>query len=173
MNMKFYKVHDILNSEGALLSILRSESNSIYIMGQTLEGIKVISMTNEFLINLYLNSRITLFELMSLNQSQHYYIMTGNRSEAVFFEWDSTTAPGVFKKMVYGNQLYHLLPDSIRTSIDACEIIESLNHEPVEENSVNIDSLPIIESEVNFFNNTKSPIRFISIDSDIHNPDDI
>lgn len=171
--MKLYHKIGILNSEGEILSILKDENDSLFIMGITDNGRKrIITKTNHFQLSLYLQSRINLKELYLMNQDNHFYILTGKKSRAVFFEITSDNIPKEIMGLECGNDLYHLLPSGMRTIMNEQDINDLLPNPLSSEEPEEIDNTAINMAGVNFFDTEKSPVNIVSVESEIHNPDE-
>lgn len=170
MTINLKHIHTILNSEGDIASILKNESDELFIMARTNLGIaQIICSTNRFNLQLYLTSRITLKQLFLLSQSEHYTIITDNKAVARFFEIDSDNTPKELNGIQYGNELFHLLPKGVRTDKTANEILELLP--PIDEGvKLLIDEdITISNGQVQFFRD-ESVIQLEQIESETQNP---
>lgn len=172
MKISLRKIVEVCNSEGEIITILKEKSDTLYIMAKTNNGrTNIITKTNHFQISLYLQSRIVLKELFLMNQDTHYFLITGDNAEAVFFEIKPNNLPPEIQGLECGNELYHLISPDMRTSLNSEEIFDLLPDPLSNERPQAItDTIDINLTGVDFFNSEKSPIRIISIDS--YNPDE-
>lgn len=106
----FIKISDILNSEGAILTLYKGEKNTLYLGSQIKRGAGMIyySITKESLNN-YLKSLITLQELYLLSSSffvQHKL----QQSIKIYLKED-------FKDLIQcGIDYYQDIPNSMKSS---------------------------------------------------------
>lgn len=173
MKITLRKIVEVCNSEGEIIIILKeTKSDTLYIMGKTNNGrTKIITKTNHFQISLYLQSRISLKELFLMNHDTHYFLITRDKAEAVFFEIKPNNLPPEIQGLECGNELYHFIPPSMR-NVNLDRHIDDLLPEPVSrEKTEQIGNTILNLGGIDFFNSAKSPIHIVSIESDIHNPD--
>ena len=173
--MILYKIHELENSEGSIVSILKGDNDFLYIMDKTDDGKKqIITKTNHFQLSLYLESRVTLKELFLMNQDEYYIIISGEKAEAVFFEITTDKPAHEIEKLQCGSQLYHLIPASMRTLLSKKDVLSLL---PIPISTEDADEIynAVINMDgagVRFFNSEKSPISIVSIESEQYNPDE-
>jgi len=169
MTQKLKYIQSILNSEGEILSILANESDELFIIARTNEGrSKIICRTNRFRIELYLTSRITLKQLFLLSQSEHYIIITDDKAEARFFEIPDNI-PIEIAGIQYVDELFHLLPKSVRTEKTTKEILEMCPPIEVGVKLLIDEDISITDSQVQFFQHN-SPTKVVTIVSEAQNP---
>lgn len=168
--MVLYKMHELLNAEGEILSILQHDTDTLYMCGRTDNGKStIICQTNQFILELYLKSRITLKEIYLLSQDQHYFIIRDEQGEAVFFEISPDNEPSELQDLKCGEALYDLLPSGMKCGLSANEILGKLPE--VKDGIIMsvIDNFETRLSDVQFFLED-SPIQLVQINSEIHNP---
>ena len=171
--MILYKIHQLVNSEGPIVSILKDDNDSFFIMGNTNDGKKrIITRTNHFQLSLYLQSRISLKELFLMNQDEHFIIISSEKKEAVFFEICTYKPAPEIEKLQCGNQLYHLLPVNMRTMLNEKDIIDLLPNPLSSEEAEVIDNNVINMSGLDFFNSEKCPINIVTVESEDYNLDE-
>ncbi len=173
--MILYKVHELVNSEGNIITLLKGDNDFLYVMGKTDDGKnQIISKTNHFQLSLYLQSRITLRELFLMNQDEHFIIISKEKTEAIFFEITTDKPAHEIEKLQCGNELYSLLPASMRTALSEKDILNLLPNPISTEDAVEINNtvIDMNGSGVRFFNQEKSPLSIVTIESEKHNKDE-
>lgn len=168
--MVLYRMHELINCEGEISSILKDDSDTLYMRGRTDNGKStIICPTNQFILELYLKSRITLKEVYLISQDQHYFIMHAGQAEARFFEISSDNEPSELKDLTCGDSLYDLLPSGMKSDNSVNEIHGKLPE--VKDGIIMsvIDNFETRLSDVQVFSED-SPIQLVQIDSAICNP---
>jgi len=169
--MTLYNIQTLLNSEGDILSILKNDSNKLFAMGNTNKGLsKILCKTNQFIIELYLNSRITLKQLFLLSQDKHYIIKTENEAKEIFFEITTEHMPAEITGISCGNDLYGLLSDNMKSRLTINEIMDLLPNPISDETPVEIENLKLDEGQVSFFGN--DTMEIVTVDSELINSDE-
>jgi hypothetical protein len=167
MTYKFYKIRDILNAEGTIIGLYQDQDNNVYVQGLSSNGrSKIITKTNNFLLELYLHSRITLNYL--LTHDSHVILIRNNRAtEYIGFEPES--APLELKKIKCGDVLYDLLPKGMKSDLSVNEILMKLPEVNNGDIMTEIENIETKRSCVRFFSDSSS-IHTIQIESEVHNP---
>lgn len=169
--MLLYKKQDLLNSEGEILELLIDDSGSLYVMGNTDNGTsKLICRSNHFIIDLYLRSRISMKELFLLSQDEHFIIIKDGQAIKRFFQTSTEEETKELSGLSNGNDLYGLLPRSMKPNLTLSEIMNLSPDSISDETPAEIDDLLINDSDVSFFK--EGPIRTVRVQSEIHNNDD-
>ncbi len=169
------KIHELVNSEGNIITLLKGDNDFLYVMGKTDDGKKqIITKTNHFQLSLYLESRVTLKELFLMNQDEHFFIISKKKSEAVFFEITTDKPAHEIENLQCGNQLYHLIPASMKTLLNNKDIFDSLPNPISTEDAVEVDNtvIDMNGSGVRFFNSEKCPISIVTVESEKYNPNE-
>jgi hypothetical protein len=172
--MKLFTIQELINSEGSILTLLTDENESLFIMALTENGKKkIITETNHFQLSLYWRySRINLKELFLLNQDSHFFVVDGNKTEAVFFEITTDNLPNEISGLECGNELYHFIPSGMRNPNLEYNIKDLLPSPLSSKRPEVIDNTVLSLASIDFFNSEKSPLSIVSIESDITNPDE-
>lgn len=171
--MTLYKIQELINAEGAIVTILMDENESIFIMGNTENGKKkIIAKTNHFQLALYLKSRITLKELFLLNQDEHYYILSRLKKDAVFFELTTVNLPKVLKSLELSDQLYQMLPSGMKSPLSEKEILELLPDQIQNDEPKEVENIIINQIGIDFFNPERSPYKIVTLESLLYNQDE-
>lgn len=169
--MTLYQIHDLINNEGPILTLLKDDSDSIYVMGISENGYtKVITQTNSWIIEQFLRSRLKLKEIFILSQDQHFITISEGRAKAQFFRISTICEPKEIAELSFGDFLYEILPKGVRSGLNTEEILGLLPNQIAEEKPFEIETLAIADSDVQFFQD--GPVRTISVQSNILNSDE-
>jgi len=169
--MTLYKIHELINSEGTILEILKDESGTLYMCGKTDKGrSRIICKTSTFIIQTYLQSRITLKELYLLNQDHYYFIIKEGQAIERFFQISTEEETKEITGLNCGNDLYELLPKSMRSTMTTNEIMDILPDSISVETPEEIEELKPLDADVEFFN--EGPISTVRVQFEIYNDDE-
>ncbi|MBF0202589.1 MAG: hypothetical protein HQK66_15045 [Desulfamplus sp.] len=129
-NIKFEKVYELINSEGAILALVEeSESDGqLYIQGLCLNNnTKIYTKVTDSALKLYLLGRITLRELFSLRGDDAYLLVKANKLEMVYIEDEENSK--IMNSIECGNAFYPAITAGMRSPISVDEILARVNSE--------------------------------------------
>lgn len=160
--IKFQRILELVNSEGTIIELLRSDE-SVYLKGKSSGGRTILCETNREIIHLYL-TRITLIEAFLLSASAAYIITKDGQSTVHTFETDSdnNSIPETIANLIYGNELFQLIPKNSRTDKSISTIMGLLPEVYDGVKVKKLDNLELAPGSVQLFSK-KSPFEIVQI----------
>ncbi|MFB6318407.1 hypothetical protein [Saccharicrinis sp. FJH54] len=163
----------LINSEGDLLSVIINQRGQLYIEATLLNNNqKIINETNKNKIELYLKGRITLQSLLLLSSDGHY-IFPNNKENgtAKFIEINLGMHQSELSSIIYGNELYPLLPDSMKPNLSIHEILEFLPEKWNVWESMKLEKYEIANAGYTIFKDNDD-IQIVEFEHELINPDE-
>ncbi|MBN1415656.1 MAG: hypothetical protein JW973_11190 [Bacteroidales bacterium] len=169
MTCTLYKIHELLNAEGTIAAIYKDQKDDLFIQGLTGNGmIKIITKTSRKIIQLFLQSRITLTEMFLLQHDNHYILIDNKGAVKKFLEVNTESIPVELSNIKCGNKLYGFLPKGMKLDRSEHDIMHLLPD--VRDGIVlsEIDDLELDRGDIDLFTD-ESSIQIVKINSEIHN----